>query len=271
MKKRRPLNTCRLELEDRELLAGLRDVPRAFKSFARPASVGLEWHHTENQGQLGSCQGNDLASCGERLAWVAGGARLQLSRIFAYLATQKIDGLLGADRGSTISGGAKLITTVGLPLEDLTGYPSRYPDVNQRRAILSDANYAAAAAHMAASTWRVPAEPDEARNWIGGGGAISLGIRWPGMPAGRVFRRFTGGRGGHAIAVLGYDSLDGVAGIDLRPGEPHLAVVNSHGDGPFAITDDAWVQMHRDSYTAAVGLAGDAEPAPRKVRIHLDW
>ena len=80
------------EKEDHAFLNALSEVPMATKAwseFSRPAEIGVEWHHTEDQGQIGSCQGNDLSSVLERLAFVRG-ERVQLSRIFAYLATQKI-------------------------------------------------------------------------------------------------------------------------------------------------------------------------------------
>lgn len=247
------LDNCRLEMEDREFLASLEDIPKAFQTFARPESVGVEWHKTENQGSIGSCQGNDLASCVERVVWVAKQDKVQLSRIYAYLRTQVLDGLIGSDRGSTISGGGK-VALEGLPLEELTGYPRSYPGSSERNRILNvgQLNY------KATSLWKVPEDPDEARNWIGGGGAISIGIRWMGIPSDRILRSYNGGRGGHANAVLGYTP-------------EYLIAVNSWGDGPWYITDNAWRQMYRDSYTAMVGIAGDAEPEPKPVHIHLDW
>lgn len=246
------MNNCRLELEDRNFLQALPTIPVAFHAFARPAKVTVEWHKTENQGRMGSCQGNDLTSVLERLQQVARKPVTQLSRIFAYLATQRIDGLLGRDQGSTISGGAKLALEFGVPPEAKTGYPPSYPSRDLINALLSQANYEAGALFKALSRWAVPEDPEDAKNWIGGGGGISLGIAWPGVPHDRVIRSFRGGNGGHAIAILGYD-------------DAALTAVNSHGDGPFQITNDAWRQMIRHSYTAAIGLAGSTEPAP------VDW
>lgn len=243
------MNNCRLELEDRNFLTSLAQIPAEFSTFARPESVGVEWHHTENQGQIGSCQGNDLSSCVERLEFVSKKEVVQLSRIFAYLGTQKLDGLLGADQGSTISGGAKLASTVGLCPESLTGYPRAYPSSAERTKILSADNYKAAEPFKALSVWKVPEDPDEARNWIGGGGAISIGIRWMGIPADRILRSYRGGTGGHANAVLGYTP-------------EYLIALNSWGDGAWYITNDAWRQIYRDAYTAMVGLAGSSEPQP---------
>lgn len=249
------VNNCRLDLEDRQLLSELQQVPRAFRSYSRPEEVRVDWHRTENQGQIGSCQGNDLTSCLERCQYVAGKRPVtQLSRIFAYLATQKIDGLLYRDRGSTISGGIRLALNHGVPPEPDTGYPRSYPSRSAIDRILSPDNYEAGKPFVALSSWSVPEDPDEAKNWIGGGGAISLGIKWPGMPRDRVFRNFTGrGGGGHAIAILGYER------------EGNLVGVNSHNDGRFEITENAWRQMVRHRWTAAVGLSGFSDPEP------IDW
>lgn len=246
------VNNCRLELENRDMLKRLRNVPRAFRSFSRPDEVSVDWHKTENQGPIGSCQGNDLASVLERLLYVMGHTPVtQLSRIFAYLATQKIDGLLGSDRGSTITGGIKLAMNHGVTPESLTGYPRSYPGRSERGRILAERNYEQARPYRALSKFAVPEDPDEAKNWIGGGGGISLGIKWPGMPRDRVFRRFTGrGGGGHAVAILGYE----------RDGR--LIGVNSHNDGKFWITEDAWRQMIRHRWSAAVGLSGFKDPEP---------
>lgn len=251
------VNNCRLELEDRGLLSALPDLPREFLTYSRPVEVPVDWHKTENQLQIGSCQGNDLSSCLERLRKVLNLTVEQLSRIFAYLASQKLDGLLGRDQGSTISGGVKLALSTGVPPESMTGYPTSYPGSSERARILSPENYAAGAPYKAVSSWKVPEDPEEACNFIGGGGAISLGIVWYSgiIPRDRIVRSYSVNArgGGHAIAVLGYDK-DG-----------NLIPVNSHGDGPFKITPDAWRGMMRHNYTAAIGLVGTTEPTP------VDW
>ena len=249
-----------LELEDRKFLSKLAQIPMSFQTFSRPAEVDVDWHKTENQGQIGSCQGNDLASILERLQFVAKNDKasvIQLSRIFAYLATQKIDGLLGRDAGSTISGGIKLATTVGVCPESSTGYPITYPHSQQIKTLLSQSNYDAAVPYKATQAWQCPEDPDAAMSFIGGGGGISIGIMYYSglIPSDRVIRRFNppSRTGGHAMAVLGY----------TRQG--NLIGVNSHGDGRYEIAPEAWIAMMRHKYTAAVGLAGAPEPR------HVDW
>jgi hypothetical protein len=250
-------NSYNFEREDRKYLRNLPQIPMQdprWMRFSRPVEVTIDWHKEEDQLQIGSCQGNGLSSVIERLAFVVG-KKVQLSRIFAYLATQKIDGLLGSDSGSTISGGAKLATTVGCPLESATGYPRTYPGKAERDRILSAANYKAAGEYKALSAWQVTRNHDELLDFIGGGGGVSFGIRYGAatIPSDRVIRRFYPGRGGHAMCILGY-TKDG----DLR-------AVNSHGDGAYLITPAAWSQMLADSWTSAIGLMGTKEPVP------IDW
>ena len=255
------INNCRLDLEDRGLLAALPEAPMqsaAWKAFNRPVEVDTKWHRTENQGQIGSCQGHGISSVLERLAFVKG-EKVQLSEIFGYLATQKIDGLLGRDSGSTISGGGKLATTSGVPKEELTGYPNSYPNSNERSRILSSENYKAGEKYKALSIWRCSENQDETLDFIGGGGALSYGISWyQGLiPQDRIVRKFEPSRnrllGGHAMCGLGY-TKDG----DLR-------CANSHADGPYIILWQAWLQMIHDRNTAAIGLMGNAEATP------VDW
>jgi len=249
-----------LELEDRKFLSSLEPAPVEFRTFSRPPEIDVYWHRTENQGPVGSCQGNGLTSILERLQFVRTNDKtqvVQLSRMFAYLATQKIDRLLGQDRGSTISGGAKLALTVGAPPESLTGYTGRYPDGAGIKRILSQENYNAGAPFKALKAWQASADIEECMNFIAGGGGISIGISWYSglIPRDRIVRSFNppSRTGGHALAVLGY----------TRNG--NLIGVNSHGDGRYEITPNAWRQMVNHRFTAAVGLTGTTAP-----RI-VDW
>lgn len=242
--------------EDKTYLKKLPELnmnSQAWNTFSRPAEIDISWHRTENQGSIGSCQGHSLTSVLERLAFVAN-KKVQLSEIFAYLATQKIDGLLGRDSGSTISGGCKLGLDVGCCVEELTGYPQSYPSRSQINEILKPSNYEAAAKYKAKSAWQVPQDHDKTLDFIAGGGGINFGIRWYSslIPRDRVVRSFRPGwtSSGHAMSVLGYDK-DG-----------NLRAANSHEDGLYLITPEAWKQMLQDSYTAAIGLMGNPEAEP---------
>jgi hypothetical protein len=251
------VNDCRLDLEDRDMLTALEPIPESFATYSRPDEVLLDWHRMENQGPIGSCQGNSITSCLERLQHVRGGPVVELSRIFGYLATQRVDGLLGSDRGSTVSGGVKIALTHGCPPESLTGYPRQYPAARERTAILSQANYDAGQPYKAVSSWKVPMDIEATMNFIGGGGAINLGISWYRgiIPSDRVVKNFRppSSTGGHAVAVLGYTR------------EGNLRVANSHADGEFEITQSAWLQMLSHRWTAAIGIVGTPDPEP------VDW
>ncbi len=247
------------ERENQDFLQALPEAPMQsaeWKAFSRPAEITIDWHQSEDQGQIGSCQGNGLSSVIERLEEVKGN-KIQLSRIFAYLATQKIDGLLGSDTGSTISGGCELALGVGVCPESLTGYPRSYPDRNARARILSPENYAAGEPYKALSAWRVPGNHDETLDFIGGGGGITFGIPWYSglIPQDRVVRSYrpSFAGGGHAMCILGY----------TKDGE--YRAINSHRDGPYLITQSAWSQMLSHKRTTAIGLMGNKEAKP------VDW
>ncbi len=151
------VNNCRLDLEDYEYLESLpQGAPEAFAAFQPPPEVGVDWHMTENQGRIGSCNGVAGASCLERLEFVRNGERTQLSDIFSYLASQRIGGLLGADQGSRPTDFIKLAREFGVPPENLTGYPSSYPNEVQRNAILCSGNYLAGKPYRAISVCVFP-------------------------------------------------------------------------------------------------------------------
>ena len=241
---------------EQRYVESLGELPSDWLSFARPAEVTCEWHRKENQLQMGSCQGTELSSVLERLWFAATGEIVQLSKIFAYLATQAIGGRIGADNGSKPTDGAQLATQYGVPLESLTGYPPTYPNAQLRAQILSKTNYAAAAKYKAKSAVRMRANADEACNLIGGGGGISFGSMWyPGMiPRDRIVRVYNPPRGTvsrHAQCILGYRP-------DLR-----LYGWNSHNDGQYEFTPEAYEQMVRHPETVAIGLLGGEQP--------VDW
>jgi|JI10StandDraft_1071094.scaffolds.fasta_scaffold32750_5 hypothetical protein len=244
-------------LEDFKFLRSLPPIPQdtqEWKVFARPEEVDIDWHRTEDQKRMGSCTANGTTSAMERVFEVAGDL-IQLSRIFMYLATQKLDGLLGRDSGSTISNAARVALN-GCPLESLTGYPTNYPNAAARAKILSKEMYIAGEPYKVPKVWQVPQDYGKILDFLGGGGAVAFGIRYYHglIPSDRIIRDFSvrPRSGGHAMAVLGY----------TKDGE--LRAVNSHADGPYIITEKAWMKMLRDGFTSAVGYIGnDAKP--------VDW
>ena len=131
----------------------------------------------------------------------------------------------------------------------------RYPNAKQRQSILKQSNYAAGEPYKIRSSVGIKSHQD-AINWIGGGGVISLGISWA-PPMRTINGRKTAvdaakGGGGHAIAALGYKK------------NGNLVVANSHAYW-MDITPDAFTAMLRHRWTVAIGLSDMANPQPRTV------
>jgi len=246
------------------------EFPDSFHAF--DSSRGFDprdWMRIENQSRMGSCQGHSISSCLEHLYYVAtGGEIIHFSRLFAYIATQRIDGITG-DRGSTISGGAKLLKEYGLPLEDTVPYRLPYPSSAQRRQILSDENYQKAK-DFRARTFVYIKSFDEAWKWITGGGALSIGISWPVSKDARgLVTRFSGGRGGgHAIYGGGALTPE-MSGFS----EPVIAWGNSHGEnygdeGWFYTTEKALESMLKSrNYRSCVGFSDMLNVTPRFISL----
>ena len=84
-------NSYNWEKEDKSFIASLPDVPMTtseWESFSRPDHIDVNWHKPEDQGQIGSCQGNALTSVLERLMFFVAKA-CNYSRIISLFATQK--------------------------------------------------------------------------------------------------------------------------------------------------------------------------------------
>jgi hypothetical protein len=221
----------------------------------------------ENQGSVGSCQGHALSSCVELCYYIAtGDLTRQLSRAFGYYETQRIDGING-DRGSTISGGIKLATTLGIPREELWKYSGRYE--NRRPSnwneIVEDAKL-----HQVGQSYRMESY-DGVRTFLGSGqGGISIGISWGGEVDRPVVNSFSGaGGGGHAIALLGLsERLD-------QSGRPYVWMLNSWGPnwgnkGWSEWAPTAVEQMLRHRYTACFGLSDLPNVKPRELNV-TEW
>jgi hypothetical protein len=247
------VNNCRLDLENFEELAAMPSLPETFMAFERPKEVPVDWHRTENQGRLGSCQGTALTSVLERLWLVMTGEVVQLSKIFAYLGSQQIGNLLGIDQGSRPTDGIKLALNYGAPEETLTGYPAAYPGSAAIKQVLSKNNFAAALRYKAKSAcvFRPDDGVDAHLNFIGGGGAEWFGIKWYDglIPADRIVRKYAPPKGvklgGHSNAMLGYDKN----GLFIP--------VNSWKDGPYKVTPEALLQMARYPRNVFAGLMGN--------------
>ena len=219
----------------------------------------------DKQFNMGSCQGFSLTNCGEYLwALPYGGVSSdrQFSQLFAYLESQRIDGLLGRDAGSTIAGGLKVASQIGyLPESEL---PYRTPYPSNARALVTDA-------------MRKLAEPFRIRShtWLesydaifqylaSGSGAVHTGTLWNDSfyASNGVLESISlRNGGGHATAWLGYSKRK-----DSK-GRNYIWRLNSHNDSWTEIAPSVIDALCRHSYTSIVGISDLSTPGPRK----MDW
>jgi hypothetical protein len=236
---------------------------RAGDVFAAPDEVDFgQWFTKRLQGQMGSCQGVTIAAIGGALAGLRTGTKTVLSALFAYLETQRLDGLLGGDQGSTISNGAKLLMEVGICREQFAPYPNPvvYPRRWQRtQQQLDDA-----------ADYRCPRQQplysaQECFDWLATGqGLISTGTMFGWYPdSDGVVRTFTPRGGGHAIPFRGYSHK-----MKDRAGRPAFRATNSW---PWGIDQDGWItwdalnRAFEHRYTAIWGVAIDEVEAHRPI------
>ena len=262
-----------IQKEDRQWLASLPNWSSLMLSSSDYVEQRLdprELIKVENQGQQGSCQGHALSSCVEWCYTLATNGQVQqLSRAMGYYESQRIDGIRG-DSGSTISGGAKLATTVGICEESLWPYPSRY---SNNRPSNWDEVTSNAGKYKIARAVRIKTY-DEYRNFLGSlQGGINNGISWGGGMNTAIVENFSGsGGGGHAIAGLCLSER-----VDSQ-GRPYVWIANSWGENfgsreypgwqewsPKAIDQMLWHQ-----WTEMIGLSEMPEVKPRKFTKE-DW
>lgn len=241
----------RIDLENREYLAE-QSPPFLLKMATLPERIDPRpILVTEDQSSMGSCQGHALSTCLEWCHYVATrGHYVQLSRLFAYLGTQRLDNIVG-DNGSTISGGSRLARDYGVCVEQLLPYPvpARYPGGGWRS--IPEACWDAAKKYTIQTAQFLKQEP-ECQTWLGAGvGLIEIGIAWgqamtPDSKG--CIKSFRAGGGGHAVVIGGY--------------VPDAAVGADSGDG-------YWYLLH-NSWSKRWGMSGWAYVAPRAIRQMLD-
>lgn len=257
----------RMDLEDRaELAATASPMPDFSGAFKASPPVSEPWTlmRQENQASQGACQGHALSDIDELCYAIANGKSsldMQLSRQFAYVETQRIDGLIGADRGSTISGGVKLAKTRGICEESMWPYTGRYhtspPNVTIEQC------YANAAKYRNAQHFNIAAY-DESYNFVDRGtGGISWGIRWNSSCESAVCEHYRrGGGGGHAIPMLFKSPR-----LDSK-GRNYMWIHNSwganFGNRGWSEWSPAFIEeVLADSYTVAIGLTDMVDVVPR--------
>jgi len=219
----------------------------------------------DKQLNMSSCQGFSLTNCGEYLWALPYGSvskDRQFSQLFAYLESQRIDGLIGEDKGSTISGGVKAAREIGFLTESHLPYRTPYP--SRAWALITDA-------------LRKLAEPFRIRShtWLesydaifqylaSGSGAVHTGTLWNDSfyASNGVLESISlRNGGGHATAWLGYSKRK-----DSR-GRKYIWRLNSHNDSWTEIAPSVIDALCKHSYTSIVGISDLSTPGPRK----MDW
>lgn len=263
----------RIDLENREQLQAICS-PMLLKSgeFNEPERIDPRpILITEDQGSMGACQGHALSTCLEWCHYVATrGQYLQLSRLFAYLGSQKIDGING-DSGSTLQGGAKLATQYGICPEAQYPYPRpvAYPRGGWRS--IPENLWAAAEPYKIKSVTWIEQEAEVKTFLAAGAGLVEIGIAWGGAMTPNsqgIISRFAPGGGGHAVVIGGYVP-DAAVGKATEQGYYYL-LHNSWSkrwgmDGWAYVTPTAVRQMLQHRFTYFMGLSDMEAIRPRDV------
>lgn len=257
----------RYELENSLLLN------RLTTSFAPIQEISLKdapeeidprkWHRIENQGSMGSCRGHSLSSIGEYCYYIATGEVKQFSPLFAYYATQKVDGLQGADRGSTISGGMEVATKIGFcPLEIMP-----YPKPVKYHWELPQPALDAAKDFLVKKHYQINTYDDWFKFLASGQGGIDFGLLWSKdmtPDSDGIIWDYTPGGGGHAVCSLGYTKRRD------NQGRNFIILVNSWdvtwGKGGYAeVAPDAVTKILRAGWTVARGVSDMVSPKFREI------
>ena len=227
-----------------------------------PENDPENWGLRRERQTRNDCQGNALTTCMEVIEHRTKQKRAELSRMFAYQQSERVDGWLGRDRGSTIQAGVKVARTLGCPTE--AEYPyHRYTRSEHQlqewtRQVADSAKSRAIFASVVAPAW------EQMIAYVIHGNPVHWGTYWPlQWNRERVVSRYAGahGRGGHATAI--------VWAKRLSSGEMLAKVANSHGDGYFWVNQRAYTEMidRRHSPFGAYVLQGEKEPFERHVFV----
>jgi len=250
--------------EDRDgLVAESYDLAPPPAVFTAPEFLDPREHlRVEDQGRIGSCSGNATTTVEELVAFYQTGQRHEFSRMGAYLAAQKIDGLLGRDAGATISGQARRAKQYGTAPESVFPYPTAYT------ATIPDAYWAAAEVRQTRSTTKLRSYQEVFDFLARGIGGVVIGIPWKASLANAqsgVIEQSSGQNyGGHALAIIGYLPAS-KGGRSDRQGRPYLIMQNSHGlrwanKGCALIAPPLFDEWGRDGYSEMIGFSDMENP-----------
>lgn len=246
------------------LMRGSVDFQSLVRGFSAPDEIDPRpWHRIENQANMGSCQGHALSSVCEMAYHIATGDVVQFSPLFAYYATQKIDGLLGSDTGSTISGGMRCAKEFGsCPLEVMP-----YPNPVRYTGQFAPGCWEAAKPFLIRSHSVCRSYADVFAFLASGQGGVEIGISWGGINTNQegCIENYTPGAGGHAVSFLGYSKR-----VDSQ-GRKYLWLANSWdkhwgNKGWAEVAPRAVEQMFQHPHTVMIGLSDLTTPTPRVIK-----
>lgn len=268
----------RFDLEDKSALNAmcveaemlmLGDLPSRVDPRKSPLAT-QGWLKVENQGQIGSCQGQSLTECLEYCyAIVNPNAVMQYSRMYAYLVSQ-MENNIQTDSGSTLEGGTRAAKK-GICREEIAPYPSNYPGWRWvTQAMREDAKN-----HRLESVVEMKSA-EQIKQFLGSGiGIVQIGIAWGNAmnPDARgCIRSFSPGGGGHAVNFAGYVP-DADVGVQSSAGW-WLLLKNSWGtrwgvNGYAYVDPRACDQMLRHQWTSMYGRSDLITPRIRPLPV--DW
>lgn len=228
------------------------------------------WLAVENQGQIGSCQGNALTECLEYCyATATNGYVKQFSRMYAYIRSQQMSNIRG-DSGSTLEGGTKAANE-GICTEALASYPSSYPGWG----------YITQPMREEAKSYRLESHTeitsaDHLKQFIGSGiGIVQIGILWS-MAEMRpdswgCIRSFSGrAGGGHSVVFCGYVKDDDIQQKSVAGwwGLLKNSWGASWGKSGFAYVEPRAIEMMvRHQYSSFYGRSDMQTPQPRPLPV----
>lgn len=265
-----------IELEDRDslrfsatdaVLLMMGDLPE--RMDPRSSALGSQgFLQVEDQQQQGSCQGQSLSDCGEFAHTFATGEVIQISRQYAYIASQ-MENNIRSDSGSTLEGGTRAFKK-GFPLESVAPYSgNRYPGWGYITQTMRDKAIYKLNSHTEMKS------AEHVKQFIGSGvGIVQLGISWGNemTPDSQgCILSFSGrGGGGHAIVFAGYVP-DSDVGVKSSSGWWAL-LKNSWsqrwGKSGYAYVDPKAIdQMIRHQWTSMYGRSDMDSPRPRLIKF----
>lgn len=249
-----PINGWRTDLENFDALNSIGDDYRDWQDavaglYSAPPVLNRRWLRTENQGQQGSCQGQASCEVGEVCFSIANAGKVtQFSAQWAYIESQRNDGLIGQDQGSTLYGGAKVLQQLGCCPENVWPYTGKYhlESPQGRKACLT------AAAPFKVKTVVRLRSYQQIFDWLAGG----LGSVWVG--------RRVGWNGGHATHLAGYTARKDAKGRNFL--DEHNSWGATWGDqGWKERSPDEVTSWFSDRYTVVLGASDMSSLAVRPV------